>query len=138
LRSGQAKPRLRRTPFQLRENEPETFIWYEPAADACELDLERTGLAGGPGGHILVLRTATGKLEAFNGTVGTLGRNDVLIYQGLYPYLTNANPGFEIIDGVQRPVNRIGLHPVRASRFTRDDRYWSGPRCSVFADRDLQ
>src|SRR5262245_38208339 len=66
VRSGEAKPRLRRAPFQLRDNEPETFIWYEPVRDTCRLEFERYGLVGQPGGHIFVLRTATGKLEDLN------------------------------------------------------------------------
>ena len=110
VRSGQANPRLRRTPFMLRKNEPEMFIWYEPLIDECKIDLERTGLAEDPGGHIFVLRARTGKLETIN--LGTLGRNDVLIYHGRYPYLTDAYPDFVAEDGILKPLHKIAIGPV--------------------------
>jgi hypothetical protein len=135
VQSSDAKPRLRRTPFMLRENEPETLIWYEPIADKCRLDFERTGVLGQPGGHIFVLRTASGKLEDFNGTIGTQSRNDVLIYRGRYPYLTTAEGDDEIINGVARPVDSIGLHAVLPSWLIGDDRYFGVPRCYVHTGR---
>jgi hypothetical protein len=110
VRSGQAVPRLRRTPFMLRENEAETFIWYEPLRNSCRLDFERTGLAEDPGGHIFVLRTRTGKLETIN--LGTQGRNDVLIYHGRYPYLTDAYPDSVAVQGVLKPLHNISIGPV--------------------------
>jgi hypothetical protein len=110
VRSGLANPRLRQTTFMLRENEPETFVWYEPLRDSCRLDLERTGLAEDPGGHIFVLRARTGELESIN--LGTQGRTDVLLYHGRYPYLTDASPSFDTVQGVRRSVHYISIGPV--------------------------
>jgi hypothetical protein len=49
IRIGETDPRLRRTVVTLADNE-ETLIWYEPVVNACERELDTSGLADGPGG----------------------------------------------------------------------------------------
>lgn len=144
ISSGRANPRLRRAPFQVGENPEETLILYEPVADECAIGLAKDGVGGGPGGYLFVLSTATQKLDAFVGSIGTHQRTDVLIYRGEYPYVTTSTPDGEVI-GERRVVNgvlandyrqiyRLGLHPISASRVY-EGRFHVSERCMIGTDR---
>jgi hypothetical protein len=140
VRSGEANPRLRRSPLTMGDREPETFIWYEPVRDQCELDLKRTGLAGDPGGRIFVLRAGTGKLEDI---IAGTGPMDVLFYYGRYPYLTRSHPEVVVVDGAQRKVQLFSIGPLLPPNDppphggTYDTRYAVDLyRCQAVTDRD--
>jgi hypothetical protein len=144
VRSGERKPRLRRMPFMVRENEPETLVSYEPFADECAVGLAESGVGGNPGGYLFVLRKATDRLEAFGGLIGTQTRTDVWQYHG-FPYVTTADPGHEIVgeprlvDGVLanelRPIYVIGLHSISPRLAPTTGQYLATERCYVGTDQ---
>jgi hypothetical protein len=140
IQSGEATPRLRRWATTLAGSE-ETLIWYEPVADECEQDLEKSGFTGGPGGYLFVLSAESGELQTFGGLIGIAqNRMDVFLYHGQYLYFTNStSTSFEqTTDGFpvqpQKPVWLIGLHALD-SRLSSRDRYAIQQRCYYYDDR---
>jgi hypothetical protein len=137
--SGEIRPRLRRTPLNVRENESDTLISYEPIADECSIDLAKSGVGGDPGGYLFILRKATRKLEPFAGLIGTQTRTDVWLYHA-HPYVTTSTPEGEVVgepqlvDGVVtnpiRSIYSIGLHSIIQSRAPAR-RYHAMERCYV-------
>jgi len=140
LRSGEGRPRLRRTPFRVRESESETLVLYEPVPDECSVSLARSGVGGDPGGYLFVLRAASRKLEAFGGLIGTQERTDLWFYHG-YPYVLTSTPEHEVVgeprlvDGVLtnelRPIYSIGLHAISSRLAPTTGQYLAEERCYV-------
>lgn len=126
LKSGKAKPRLRKFVADLNGNGIETLISYEPLADECRASLKRIqyvdGL-NGPGGYVFVLRTTSNKLEVLGGVAAQL-RADVWLYRNKHPYFLNAHATDE--EAI------IGLHPVSSRQYF--GQYMIGQRCRARVD----
>ena len=113
IKTGEAKPRLRKTVLDLNGSGPETLIWYEYLIGKCADDLkEFKNTSTGPGGFIVVLRAATGKLEKFTGLIVSAKQTDVLLYRGRKVLFTHALSDAELLKSGYRLKWHIGLSPV--------------------------
>jgi hypothetical protein len=134
IRSGEAKPRLRKAVLNLNGSGAETLIWYEPLVGSCDQELTHKGVRG-PGGHIFVQQSTTGALQPFGGLIGTEGRTDVLLYKNTQVQFLTAGMDMDLSNPDQpTPVWKIGLHPV-SSRLTNRKRFLISKRCYYNSNR---
>lgn len=141
IATGAAEPRLRKTSVIIG-TEPVTLISYEPIANECAVEIAEQGVAGDPGGYLFSVRPGSSELEIVSGAFAQ-SRKDVLLYEGIYPYVTSTTADFDVLevrkddgDLVRQlnPTYSIGLHAL-GGPIVGSDRYAAQVRCYVKVDR---
>lgn len=127
IKSGVAKPVLKRFIIDLNGSGPETLIWYERSPNRCTESWKAYQYIGGSNsnsGYLFILRSGSGLLELFGGLIGNQYRVDTIIYQG--------RPFFIDVFADKYSGLLIGLHPV-ANRLTHEGEYIIRRRCKTHA-----
>ena len=125
IKSGKAKPRLRKTILALNERGPEILAMYEPIVDEC-----KNGGLEGDGGHVFVVHESDDDITVSQIGYNTDQRNVILIY-GKRPYFVSA--GFSI-ENFRTPVSAIQIDRVLPGQGF-EGKYLADIRCSIHINK---
>jgi hypothetical protein len=128
LKSGEIRPRLRKTVLALNERGPETLISYETVADECVIEWKSVAV----GRYIFVLREKTEvpleKISSFDPD-----HSDIILFKGK-PYFLSASVDVEYVN--DDPKNIWWLPLDRMSNFKTDgEAYLRTGICAYHVDR---